>query len=99
MKTLAFYETLDKKFKIDITDIFSLRNDLKFELKVTAEDRKFVLNDYLLEEFCEDDEYLFYLVFDFKDICFEKIQEIDLIQFKNQYFSNEKNIYYFLKLV
>jgi len=99
LKTLAFYETLDKKFKIDVTNIFSFRNDLKFELNVTAKGKKIVLNNYVLEEFCEDDECLFYLVFDFKNICFEKIQSIDLIQFKNQCFSDKKIIYYFLKLV
>lgn len=99
LKTVAFYKALDKKFKVDVTDIFSFKNDLKFELRIKYKNLQFVLSEYSLEEICEDDEYLFYAVFNFENICFEKIQAIDLIQFKNQYFSDKKIIYYYLKLV
>ncbi len=96
---LSCYQPLNKKFKIDVTDIFSFKNDLKYELRLKYKNKNIVLKQYDFEEICEDEEFLFYLVFDFGDICFEKVNSIDLIQFKQQPFSKNKVVYYYFNLI
>lgn len=99
MKTVAYYEITEKKLKVDVTDIISFKNDLKFELKIKEKSKKKTIKEYELIEVCENEEYSFYLVFDFKNVCFENLINVRLNQFKNNLFANNKIVYYSLKII
>ena len=94
-----YYNLSSKDLKIDVTDIMSFKNNLKFEVQIELQDKIIVLDKYHLQQKCEDDEYSFYLIFDLKNINIQEIKSLYLTQFKRQYFSDERIIYYNFKII
>ncbi len=81
--------------RLDVTDIFSKKNKAKYKLEVKYKDKTMQrINNYSLFEFDENDEYLFFAVFDITDINFELLEKVLLIQYKKHTLCKNETVYH-----
>ena len=96
---MIYFDVFEKDsrtfIRLDITDIFSTKNNFCYKLELKYKDKSLQkIYDYSILSIEENDEYSFFAVFDITNIDFEKLKTATLIQYKKCMFSKREIVYH-----